>query len=43
MGLHRDGAAWGLSEEDLEERRWIFWETHTEETFQVRFCPNEKT
>lgn len=29
QGCHRDGSRWGLPAEDLEERRRVFWETHT--------------
>ncbi|WVW86513.1 hypothetical protein I302_108562 [Kwoniella bestiolae CBS 10118] len=35
MGLHRDGTKWGLPEYITEERRRLFWEIHTEETFQA--------
>ncbi|WRT66045.1 uncharacterized protein IL334_002997 [Kwoniella shivajii] len=35
MGLHRDGLKWGLPADIVEERRRVFWEIHTEETFQA--------
>ncbi|WVQ66830.1 uncharacterized protein L199_005021 [Kwoniella botswanensis] len=35
MGLHRDGLKWGLPEDIIEERRRLFWDIHTEETFQA--------
>ncbi|WWC87440.1 uncharacterized protein L201_002329 [Kwoniella dendrophila CBS 6074] len=31
MGLHRDGARWNLPEQAIEERRRVFWETHSTE------------
>jgi hypothetical protein len=35
MGLHRDGQRWNLTPELVEERRRIFWETHSAEIFQA--------
>jgi hypothetical protein len=29
QGCHRDGSRWGLPQRELEERRRVFWETHT--------------
>lgn len=34
MGLHRDGARWGFTEAELNERRMTFWETQTMDVFQ---------
>ncbi|KAJ6618873.1 fungal-specific transcription factor domain-containing protein [Mycena sp. CBHHK59/15] len=34
QGCHRDGSRWGLSERELEERRRVFWETHTYDRLQ---------
>nr|XP_018266025.1 uncharacterized protein I303_02403 [Kwoniella dejecticola CBS 10117]OBR88183.1 hypothetical protein I303_02403 [Kwoniella dejecticola CBS 10117] len=35
MGLHRDGEKWNLPTEVVEERRRIFWESHSAEIFQA--------
>ncbi|OXG79806.1 hypothetical protein C345_05536 [Cryptococcus neoformans A2-102-5] len=35
MGLHRDGEKWNLPPEVVEERRRIFWESHSAEIFQA--------
>lgn len=35
MGMHRDGARWGLSEDVVQERRKVFWEAHTTEIMQA--------
>ncbi|EOQ98759.1 hypothetical protein J056_002869 [Wallemia ichthyophaga EXF-994] len=34
MGLHRDGARWGFTQAELNERRMTFWETQTMDVFQ---------
>ncbi|KAJ7634987.1 fungal-specific transcription factor domain-containing protein [Roridomyces roridus] len=34
QGCHRDGARWGLSPRELEERRRVFWETHIYDRLQ---------
>ncbi|KAK0207622.1 fungal-specific transcription factor domain-containing protein [Armillaria fumosa] len=34
QGCHRDGSRWNLPERDLEERRRVFWETHTYDRLQ---------
>ncbi|WWC65494.1 uncharacterized protein I303_108112 [Kwoniella dejecticola CBS 10117] len=34
MGLHRDGERWKLSPQIVNERRRMFWETHSVEVFQ---------
>ncbi|KAL1408563.1 hypothetical protein Q8F55_005376 [Vanrija albida] len=33
MGLHRDGQSWNLSEEDLNNRRKVFWEAFSHDVF----------
>lgn len=35
MGLHRDGQSWNLSEEDLNNRRKVFWEAFSHDVFLV--------
>ncbi|OCF40130.1 hypothetical protein I317_06081 [Kwoniella heveanensis CBS 569] len=35
MGLHRDGAEWGLPDKELNDRRRVFWEAHSSEIFMV--------
>lgn len=35
MGLHRDGQNWDLAEQDLEQRRMVFWEIYSTEIFMV--------
>ncbi|OCF31477.1 hypothetical protein I316_06879 [Kwoniella heveanensis BCC8398] len=35
MGLHRDGEKWNLPPKVVEERRRIFWESHSAEIFQA--------
>ncbi|WVF69451.1 hypothetical protein IAT40_004228 [Kwoniella sp. CBS 6097] len=35
MGMHRDGARWNLPEDVVEERRKVFWECRTADTFQA--------
>ncbi|GFZ52287.1 hypothetical protein JCM24511_10060 [Saitozyma sp. JCM 24511] len=35
MGLHRDGARWNLPPNVVEERRRVFWESHSADIFQV--------
>ncbi|WVF67474.1 hypothetical protein IAT40_002230 [Kwoniella sp. CBS 6097] len=35
MGLHRDGAKWGLTNKELHDRRRVFWEAHSSEIFMV--------
>nr|XP_019009006.1 uncharacterized protein I206_06694 [Kwoniella pini CBS 10737]OCF47787.1 hypothetical protein I206_06694 [Kwoniella pini CBS 10737] len=35
MGLHRDGEKWNLPSDVIEERRRIFWESHSAEIFQA--------
>ncbi|WVQ83332.1 hypothetical protein IAT38_005471 [Cryptococcus sp. DSM 104549] len=34
IGLHRDGEKWGLEGEEVELRRRVFWEIHTEDIMQ---------
>ncbi|KAJ7667132.1 fungal-specific transcription factor domain-containing protein [Mycena rosella] len=34
QGCHRDGSRWGLPQRELEERRRVFWETHTYDRLQ---------
>ncbi|KAK0189265.1 fungal-specific transcription factor domain-containing protein, partial [Armillaria mellea] len=34
QGCHRDGSRWNLPERDIEERRRVFWETHTYDRLQ---------
>ncbi|KAJ7065067.1 fungal-specific transcription factor domain-containing protein [Mycena amicta] len=34
QGCHRDGSRWGLPQQDLEERRRVFWETHMYDRIQ---------
>ncbi|WOO82885.1 putative transcriptional regulatory protein [Vanrija pseudolonga] len=36
MGLHRDGQSWNLSEEDLNNRRKVFWEAFSHDVFLSR-------
>lgn len=35
MGIHRDGVRWNLPEEDIEERRIVFWNMQAADTFQA--------
>ncbi|KIR39943.1 hypothetical protein I307_04958 [Cryptococcus deuterogattii 99/473] len=35
MGLHRDGARWNLAPEIVEERRRVFWESHSADILQA--------
>ncbi|KAK4684896.1 hypothetical protein P7C73_g5268, partial [Tremellales sp. Uapishka_1] len=35
MGMHRDGKQWNLPAHILDERRRVFWEIYTEDTFQA--------
>ncbi|WVR05530.1 hypothetical protein IAU60_002548 [Kwoniella sp. DSM 27419] len=35
MGLHRDGARWNLTEEVVEERRRVMWESYSADIFQA--------
>ncbi|RSH90304.1 hypothetical protein EHS25_001638 [Saitozyma podzolica] len=35
MGLHRDGAQWGLASDVVDDRRRVFWECHSVEVFQA--------
>ncbi|OCF40873.1 hypothetical protein I317_05323 [Kwoniella heveanensis CBS 569] len=35
MGMHRDGARWNLPDDVVEERRKVFWECRTADTFQA--------
>ncbi|KAJ6570985.1 fungal-specific transcription factor domain-containing protein [Mycena vulgaris] len=34
QGCHRDGSRWGLPQRELEERRRVFWESHTYDRLQ---------
>ncbi|KAK9350906.1 hypothetical protein V1523DRAFT_418316 [Lipomyces doorenjongii] len=35
MGMHRDGARWNLPQDVVEERRKVFWECNSADTFQA--------